>query len=261
MPLISSIPIPALKKWLKEYKEEKPKEPFESWVEDHAWMLVDTSYTKPKNYTVFLLDEKDRNSIFGSIEIIGEEVNSEFIQDYFRPLFDNLFLDEDGSYIEKNLEDWIKQYTTKSQRDVYKNLVDARENLDEPEFSQILLTLFISSLGVSVENYFDYVKFNPPTIEEAEFLIQDYLDCSDPGIELRDKWRYLEKNGRFLNSETIKRTLYQMLRSNIPGDQRRVIAQLSGMKGKKLKLSVIQDKLNTQNQHLFCSIWQKISGA
>jgi len=259
-PLMSNIPVPIIKNWVVEYKKEKTKESFEDWVERRAWMLVDSSYSKVKNYTIFLLNTSDKLSIFSTLEKLGQEVNSEFVLNYFKPLFESIFLDGKGNYNEKNLKDWAKSYNSLGRREFYINLVEKRDSFEEPEFSQILLGLFIQSLGVTIENYFDLVNATPPSLEDAEYLILGFLDCSDPKLSIQEKWRYMEKNGRFLNSDVFKRALYQMLKDKNLIDQRRIVQQLTGMKNKKLRLNVIQDKLSIPNQHLFCSAWQKIAG-
>ena len=258
-PIMSNLPVPLLKKLINKYKSEKTKSCFEDWIYDNTWMLVDSSYTKIKNYTIFLLDKTDQFSIFGNESEIGLEVNSEFVLNYFKPLFNNLFFKDDGSYNEKNLEEWTKSYNCLGRREFYKNLVEKRIDLDEPEFSQILLSLFIQSLGVTIQNYFELTDTAPPSLEDAEYMVAGFLDCSDPNISLSCKWKYLEQHGRFLNAEIYKRTLYQMLRTNL-SEQRRTIQLLCSVKNKKLKLSNIQEKLSKENQHLFCSCWQRVTG-
>lgn len=257
--IMKTIPVPILKSWVKGYKESGTTEDFEKWVDENAWMIVDSSYTKVKNYSVFLQDREDTLSLFGSRNKIGEEVNSKFILEYFKPLFNSIFFDEHGNYNEKNLNDWVKNYCGYKKKEFIGNLVEKRDSLDEPEFSEILLCLFIQSLGVTVENYFDLSGLEPPTLEDAEYTILGFVDCSDPNLGLREKWQYLESHGKYLNAEIYKKTLYQMLRSK-DLDQRRIVSMLFGMKSKKLRLNVIRDQLSKKDQHLFCSCWQKVTG-
>lgn len=260
-PLMSNVPVPLIKKWVKEYKESGTKKEFEDWVDEHAWMLVDAEYSKVKNYSIFLLDPKDSSSIFGTQEQIGEEINSEFVVNYFDPIFKSIFLFPDGKYNEKALKEWAKSYNSLwRRREFYANLIANREKFEEPEFTTMFRILFIQSLGVEILNYFDLTDTMPMSLEDAEFMILGFVDCSDPKINLSEKWKYLEKHGKFLNAEIYKRALNQMMRTGIYSDQRRVVTQLCSMKNKKLKLSVIQEKLCKENLHLFCSCWQKVAG-
>lgn len=258
--IMSNLPIPIIKDWINSYKTSGTKQNFEDWQYDNAWMMVDSSYTKIKNYSVFVLDHNSNLSIFSNQETIGYEVNSKFALDYFKPIFESVFFDDRGNINEKSLKDWAKSYNSLGRREFYMNLVEKIDMFDKDEFISILHGLFIQSLGVTIENYFDLTDNTPMSMEDAEFMVMGFIDCSDPNLALREKWKYLEQHGKYLNAEVYKRTLYYMLKDKSLSDQRRIIQMLSGMKNKKLRLGVIQEKLNSDNQHRFCSCWQKVTG-
>ena len=182
-PLMSNVPVPLIKKWVKEYKESGTKKEFEDWVDEHAWMLVDAGYTKIKNYSIFLLDPKDSSSIFGTQEQIGEEINSEFVVNYFDPVFKSIFLFPDGKYNEKALKEWAKSYNSLwRRREFYANLIENREKFEEPEFTTMFRILFIQSLGVEILNYFDLTDTMPMSLEDAEFMMKIIEKAKTPEV-------------------------------------------------------------------------------
>ena len=254
-PLLRNTPNHFIKQWVAGYEQDNPKISFEEYVKNNSWMIVDSAYNKIKHYTVLVLDPGNPIGVLGTEDLYYK------INNYFKELFNKSFKSQ-GQLDKSALLRWAKEYHRKSEKEYYENLVSRMELMEEPEVSELFLGLFVSSLDLTVENYFDLCKKEPPSLEDAKYLIDGYLDCSDKKISIDLKWEFVQRNSKYLNERTIRRTLYRMIGNNhiTSTQQRRALMQLSNMKAKKLKLSEIKTKLDLDNQHLFCALWQSMNG-
>lgn len=253
-PLLKNIPNQFIKHLVTEYKKENPDLSFEEYTKNNSWMIVDSAYNKIKHYTIFNMNPESPLGIFGTEDIFYK------INDYFKDIFEKSFKPF-GKLDKLALLQWAKEYHRKDEKEYYVNLVNRLSLMEEPEASELFLGLFVSSLDLTVENYFDLCKKDPPSLEDAEYLINDYLDCSDKSLNIGLKWDFIQRNSRYLNERTIRRAIYRMMGySSIDQKQRKALIQLSNMKAKKLKISEVKERLDIENQHLFCALWQSMNG-
>ena len=145
---LPEIPTTILKKWVEDFKQQDEIKTFEEYVEDNSWMIVDSGYKKTKDYDVFYIDPKDPTSLFGN----SEKVTHDFIKEYFRPLFNRLFLEANGEYNTKKLQEWVKSVVEKSKRDAYMGMIERAEY----DFKISKLYNIAKALDVDICELFDF---------------------------------------------------------------------------------------------------------
>lgn len=244
-----------LKGWVEDYKKlDNPEESFMDYIEDHAWVIADSGYAKIKNYDLFYLDENNQK-LFGT----QDEVTHDKRKDYFRPLFNSIFKNQEtGELNLKKLSEWVKETVIKYKKEAYQGLIDRSILLEEPEISEILLSLFVDSLDITAENYYYLTDESIPTLDEAEFLIDGFIDFTDPNIELFEKWNYIRVYGN-ITPDTVRKVLSR-LSSYTNLKQRREIQKLISGKNRNLNLPYLENQLAPETREMFCNIWQELTG-
>ena len=252
---LQEVPTVVLRKWVNDYQElseeEKQETSFQDYIEDNSWVMINIGFKKFRDCEIFMLDKNDPTHLFDKEEVISHE----FVKDYFRQFFNDVFIEKDSLNVKK-LKEWIKSSVGRFKEDAYLGLVERAENLDMTEVKEILLSLMVQSLDITTENYFDMMDKPIPSMDEAEFLIANFVDCTDPNVPIEDKWNYLRIYGN-VDCKTIRRVLYKM--SSFVNSERRTIVRMTSMKDKKINLGMLL-QLNQENQHIFCRTWQIMTG-
>lgn len=252
--IMNDIPPQLIIRWLKGYREDNEYlGTFEEYTLDHSYMLVDSAYTKIKHYSVFMLDKMNPYDLVTTKTTLGPSENSKFILDYFKDIWENVFLDSRGKLDENRLKEWAKYYPRKHEIDSYTNLVENLNHLDLGEFKSMHLVLMIQNLGVTIENYFELTELEPISLEEAEEVENTFVDLSDKNISLEKKFEYIKKFKLLSCDTALRKVLYRMSTMKNLEQPRTIKKTIAGL----VNLGKIQ-KLSQGNQEIFCETWQKM---